>query len=847
MRDAKLTFDAAPSARSVDANGFLHVASSHITKATVNPYYGREVPGWERLGLDPERIYYGFRAPDELKASLPTWEGLPLHIEHHPDSADEPEKLTRVGAVGKAVWNAPYIDAPLTVWDRQAIDAIRDGSFRELSCAYRYEPDFTPGSHEGVEYDFIMRHIRGNHVALVEEGRAGPDVVVADAALEAREGDGWVTTENGKRIHFKNGEIDKGNIGQGEWDSPSAQRARRDKVADAMREIANGKAEATVPGLRNDLDQYGGTNDVTIIRGDAKKGLVHIEQRHGSACIAPVLEAVANGKITRFVEGNKTVHIEKDGYRAVLSLEEHGKKKTWLLTGFDIWEDTKKEPTGDSGKVSARHAATHDGPILSRPDMGAVGSFSQRIGQLLEKSNLRGCQKESAPLPGPPGRNRGGQGAPTQDSAAVHGKNIGTICEVVNVRLAERPEAALAGDHANIHTRKPNLIKGAVMRVKHWFRGAKDADPGIERQEVDLAQAIIDLHKVDPKTGEIVDITEDEDKAAEIRKLMEGLSAKLEPDELKKLTAALNDLAYSKATGDAEPAAAPEKGAADEDMKKAMDACGLDADDEDAQEAFAEGVKYGEALMRDPAEREKLDREHESEGMKKAMDSCGLDAENPQESRAFAEGVKYGEKLERNPGERKKLDAEHEAEGMKKAMGKDEDKAAAIGRILDEVPGLTPEQRAKLESSLSDLAYEPATGDGDLPAQDAALGRRGSRGFRNRGPKPLMASDAALIEARAVAKAQDNMRAVARAVRDVRPLVGELDVLAFDSAANVYGYALTQSGVDARAYSRSAWRGMVEMLLREKRGLAGSRPLAQDRAPAKFDGPFAGLSRINIG
>lgn len=198
MRYAILTFDAAPSARSVDANGFLHVASSHITKATVNPYYGREIPGWEKLGLDPERICYGLRDPEELRKSLPTWEGLPLHIEHHPDSADEPATLTRVGAVGKAVWNAPYIDAPLTIWDGEAIDAIEDGSFRELSCAYRYEPDFTPGVHEGVDYDFIMRNIRGNHVALVEEGRAGPDVVVADAALDAKR---WCTAENGK--HFE--------------------------------------------------------------------------------------------------------------------------------------------------------------------------------------------------------------------------------------------------------------------------------------------------------------------------------------------------------------------------------------------------------------------------------------------------------------------------------------------------------------------------------------------------------------------------------------------------------------------------------------------------------------------
>ena len=49
-----LTFDAAPSQRETDENGFLHVGASHITKATVNPYYGREIPGWQEAGLDPE-------------------------------------------------------------------------------------------------------------------------------------------------------------------------------------------------------------------------------------------------------------------------------------------------------------------------------------------------------------------------------------------------------------------------------------------------------------------------------------------------------------------------------------------------------------------------------------------------------------------------------------------------------------------------------------------------------------------------------------------------------------------------------------------------------------------------
>ena len=39
-------------------------------------------------------------------------------------------------------------------------------------------------TNEGVHYDGVMRSIRGNHVALVEAGRAGADVIVGDSLLE---------------------------------------------------------------------------------------------------------------------------------------------------------------------------------------------------------------------------------------------------------------------------------------------------------------------------------------------------------------------------------------------------------------------------------------------------------------------------------------------------------------------------------------------------------------------------------------------------------------------------------------------------------------------------------------
>ena len=181
-----LAFDAV-SRRTKDENGFLRVDGNHITKEIVNPYYGREIPGWKERGLDPDRIYYGYRAGEELAKAVKTFEGLPLLMGHHVESAVDPQKAYRVGSSGTdATWNQPYIDISIFVTDADAIRAIENDKAREISCAYLYDPDFTPGTYDGQDYDFVMRNIRGNHIALVEEGRAGADVVVADAQIKPK-------------------------------------------------------------------------------------------------------------------------------------------------------------------------------------------------------------------------------------------------------------------------------------------------------------------------------------------------------------------------------------------------------------------------------------------------------------------------------------------------------------------------------------------------------------------------------------------------------------------------------------------------------------------------------------
>ncbi len=139
------------------------------------------------------------------------------------------------------------------------------------------------------------------------------------------------------------------------------------KTTKSLQEIVNGAEEATVKDLRNDLTQYGGTNDITFVWGNKKKGIVHIATDHSVDVLPKVIDTVIDGKITHFTKKNKTVHLMKNGIEAVLSLDEHGNTKTWLLTGWDtsISKDAERE-------FNATLGATQDGPTFSRSELGAL-------------------------------------------------------------------------------------------------------------------------------------------------------------------------------------------------------------------------------------------------------------------------------------------------------------------------------------------------------------------------------------------------------------------------------------------------------------------------------------------
>lgn len=172
------------SKRHKDNNRFLRVEISPFTKEQVAPYHGEEIPGYERLGLDPQKTYYVYRPASELSKpeTIASINSIPIQLEHHIENPDDPATDTRIGTTGeKAKWEAPYLYNSLTFWESRAISLIESGTMRELSLGYAFDPVKKSGVFKGQKYDLVMRNIRANHLALVEQGRAGHDVCVMDS------------------------------------------------------------------------------------------------------------------------------------------------------------------------------------------------------------------------------------------------------------------------------------------------------------------------------------------------------------------------------------------------------------------------------------------------------------------------------------------------------------------------------------------------------------------------------------------------------------------------------------------------------------------------------------------
>lgn len=160
--------------------GFLKVPAT-ISRIGIQEYLAIE------MGLedkDPMDIIKVYRPPEEVfkDESLTSFQNKPVTNNHPPEMVDcKNFKDYTVGHSGSIVTRkGDFVDTELTIMDEQSIKDIESGK-AELSNGYLADIDWTPGiTPNGESYDAIQRNIKGNHIAIVERGRAGASCRVAD-------------------------------------------------------------------------------------------------------------------------------------------------------------------------------------------------------------------------------------------------------------------------------------------------------------------------------------------------------------------------------------------------------------------------------------------------------------------------------------------------------------------------------------------------------------------------------------------------------------------------------------------------------------------------------------------
>lgn len=171
--------DRAPSARAYDINGWFEVADNPISREGIFPYSGAQVGHTDR-----GRIFQVYRPGEELSApdALASFRLMPIIDDHTMlgEGHTPAEDVGVAGVIGENVkFDRGVMTANLKIFSKALAQKIKNGK-TELSCGYRCVYDFTPGVWNGQPYDVIQRQIRANHLALVDEGRMGPEVSILD-------------------------------------------------------------------------------------------------------------------------------------------------------------------------------------------------------------------------------------------------------------------------------------------------------------------------------------------------------------------------------------------------------------------------------------------------------------------------------------------------------------------------------------------------------------------------------------------------------------------------------------------------------------------------------------------
>lgn len=265
--------------------------------------------GWyeylaSELGIGGNEIVKVYRSPEEVfsKSAIASFEGKPVTDEHPPDLlTPETVNIFVKGTTQNVRQDTKETDlliGDLVIYDSVLINEINQGK-REVSCGYECTyKDNGDGTYSQVG-------ICGNHVAVVEAGRAGDRVAIKDSKIQK---------EKGEKKNMAKKKITK-SILQAIGLKHYLADAEPEEVADALNEIAEGCDED--PAIEQTQSNDEGNSELAALNAKMDK-LISIlingaapkaEDEEPESAIDELINALEKGKETTTGDEEESVTV----------------------------------------------------------------------------------------------------------------------------------------------------------------------------------------------------------------------------------------------------------------------------------------------------------------------------------------------------------------------------------------------------------------------------------------------------------------------------------------------------------------------------------------------------------
>lgn len=310
-------------------NGWLHV-DGYIGRSGILEYTRADGTTWRE-----------YRPPEEAfhADSLDSFAMVPLTNNHPPGGklTAENTREFQVGTVERPQRDEQRMRSRMLITDARAIADVRAGK-AELSCGYSADVEMRAGvSPNGQRYDAVQRNVRGNHVAIVDRGRAGPqfrirvdhagDTLVVSDSVEI---DNPSPSSTGHTLKFAISGVEY------EVSEQVAQAIAKERTdhAEQLKGVKDSSKTATDENAK--LQARADTAE-----SDVKKLQAQLAEAPGKALEAAKARAALEGKVSKTLDGVKLdglsdVEIKRQFAAKVLDMKLDGKADAYVDAMFDL-------------------------------------------------------------------------------------------------------------------------------------------------------------------------------------------------------------------------------------------------------------------------------------------------------------------------------------------------------------------------------------------------------------------------------------------------------------------------------------------------------------------------------